>query len=147
MDPNKLAKSGSEHAHQTAFFQALLTWSPVVHAVTFAIPNGAALAERGKSPQARLTGAIRMNRLKAEGLKTGVPDVFVAWPINGYAGLFLEFKVADKGVISDDQKLWRANLMQHCYQVRTVFNWQEAVNAVALYFGRPAQYADVGNGF
>lgn len=149
MDPHKLAKSGSEHGHQSAFMLALLRWSPEVHAHTFAVPNGAALAERGKSPQARLTGAIRMNRLKAEGLKTGVPDVFVAWPQPGgmYAGLFIEFKVADKGVIGPDQKTWRERLQSRGYAVRTVFSWKEAINATCSYFGKPDNYTDVGHGF
>lgn len=147
--PEQLAKSGSEHAHQSAFMQALLQWSPTIYALTFAIPNGAALSERSKSPQARLTGAIRMNVLKAEGLKTGVPDVFVAWPQGNMpvtCGLFLEFKKAKGGVVGPDQEAWRAKLINSNYAVRTVYNWKEGLNAVAQYFGQQPIHPDAASG-
>lgn len=57
----------------------------------FAIPNG------GRRDV--VTGA----RLKAEGVRTGVPDMFLAFASNGFHGLFLELK-AKGGRLSKEQK-------------------------------------------
>ena len=97
--PADLAKPDTEHAHQTAYHAALRSdprrplhnplWQMVVH-WTHAIPNG---GDRSM---------IVASRLKAEGVKAGVWDVFVpvpvwhASPCNGETrwrhGLYLEFK-------------------------------------------------------
>lgn len=130
MTPQELAKSGSEHAHQRAYFQALLTWSPQVHELTFAIPNG---GSRGSDAKSR---AIQGGRLKAEGVKSGIPDVMCAIPNNGYAGLFLEFKKMSGGVVADNQKDYKTLLRSRGYAVFTVYNWQESMNATCRYFGQ-----------
>lgn len=83
--PEQMAKAGSEHAHQSALFcwAALpdnrAQW-PVLE-LMFAIPNG---GERNK---------IVAAKLKAEGVKSGVLDIFLPVPCKGYHGLFVEMKV------------------------------------------------------
>ncbi len=47
----------------------------------FAIPNGG------------LRDKIAGGQLKAEGVKPGVPDIFLPWASQGYHGLFIEMKV------------------------------------------------------
>lgn len=59
--------------------------------ILFAIPNG--------GRRDAITGA----RLKAEGVRAGVPDLFLAHPCNEFHGLFLELK-AKGGRLSDEQK-------------------------------------------
>lgn len=54
-----------------------------------AIPNGGA---RGNDNR---TNVIRGSMLKAEGVKKGVPDIFLPVPIGGYHGLYIEMKVSD----------------------------------------------------
>lgn len=82
----------SEHSEQTAFIQwaDMQTEHPELHRM-FAIPNGAKLPfvknKHGKrySPEAM--------KLKGEGLRKGVPDLFLPCQRGGYAGLFLEAKI------------------------------------------------------
>jgi hypothetical protein len=74
----------SEHSEQAALFdwaawQANLGIEPLRY--MFAIPNGGL---RNKATAARL---------KAEGVKPGVPDICLPWPAGGYHGLYIEMKV------------------------------------------------------
>src|SRR4051812_19508182 len=109
--PEQLASSGSEHGAQAAIF----CWSalPEVRAkypvlkYLFAVPNGfyGSAAQKGK--------------MKAEGLKLGVPDIIlpVVKTINNsldkstgllkYAGLFIELKVGNNKP-SPEQLDWLA---------------------------------------
>lgn len=70
-----------EHQLQKSFFEWLQLQYPDIFKVTFAIPNAA--------KRSFVTAA----KLKEEGLKSGVPDVFIAKPAGGLSGLFIEFKV------------------------------------------------------
>lgn len=114
---DKLAKSGSEHAHQTAFF-GWLQWAlnmglhPLAW-MAFAIPNG---GERNP---------IVAARLKAEGVKSGVPDVCWPVPIGHYAGLYIELKVP-KGSVSESQEGWHQALRQVGYAVAVCWSWRDA---------------------
>lgn len=77
----------SEHGEQAALFdwanwQANLGYEPLRW--MFAIPNG------GKRDD--WTGAA----LKAEGVKSGVPDMCLPYPARGYHGLYIEMKVGNK---------------------------------------------------
>ena len=83
--PEQLAASGSEHAHQCALFcwAALETSRFPELALMFAIPNG---GERNK---------IVAARLKAEGVKSSVPDIFLPVARGRWHGLFIELKKID----------------------------------------------------
>jgi hypothetical protein len=61
---------------------------------TFAIPNGGKRS-RGEA-----------GKLKAEGVKAGVSDVFCALPVGAKHGLFLEMKALDGAAPSGDQRGW-----------------------------------------
>lgn len=163
MTPNELAKSGSEHSEQRAFFAWLnmaarygfqaanddrsyneVGYADAIHANSsnpeprcawaFAIPNG------GKRDKATA------GKLKAEGVKPGVPDVFLPAPIvgsptrNPTAGLFIELKRSanktakrSKGRTSDKQDDWHDYLVGQWYTVVVCMNWREAADAVTFY--------------
>ena len=75
----------------------------------FAIPNG---GSRGDSALSR---QIRGNQLKAEGVKSGVPDIFLPSRSGmGYSGLFVELKRADekKSRLSTEQVQWLLRLRE-----------------------------------
>lgn len=130
MTPEELAKPGTEHAHQRAFF----CWcnqqqydSRIRRA--FAIPNG---GERNVAVAARL---------KAEGVKPGVPDVFLPIPVFTSNGLWIEFKKPGddsgkgKGVLSQDQKEWQSYLISQNYSHFVAYTHLQAQQAVLQYLG------------
>lgn len=82
MTPEQIS-SNSEHSIQTAFF----AWAnmnketyPQLEVLMFAVPNG---GHRSKAQAAKL---------KVEGVKAGVPDVFLSVARKGWNGLYIEFK-------------------------------------------------------
>lgn len=79
----------------------------------FAVPNGGL---RSKSEAARL---------KASGVKAGVPDMFLAVPKGGYAGLFIEMKVG-KNKTSKDQDEWIERLMRAGYKCAVCYGFETA---------------------
>lgn len=127
-----------EHAIQAGFF----TWARLQEAsqpalrLLFAIPNGAFLGGDVKTLRNGSTvsmAAIRMNRLKAEGLKPGVPDVMLPVARGGKHGLFLEFKRPKGGKHSEGQKLWRDMLLAAGFAHETPRSLDEAIAAVVNY--------------
>ena len=81
----------TEHEEQCKFVQWFRRTYPTVR--IFAIPNGGA-----RSP-------ATAGRLKAEGVSSGVPDLFIpAW------GLWVEMKRSKGGSLSAEQKDWIAYL-------------------------------------
>lgn len=124
--PEQIALAGDEHSQQAAFF----CWSalPEVRRAypclefMFAIPNGGARDGR--------TGA----RLKAEGVKPGVPDVCLPYRNRqtGYAGLWIEFKVGDN-TLTTEQRNFREYLEYAGYKIVICYTWKDAADAVIAY--------------
>lgn len=69
----------------------------------FAIPNG---GSRNKREAARLT---------AQGVKKGVPDLFIPRAAGKFHGLFIEMKREKGGRLSPDQAEWIALLRREGY--------------------------------
>lgn len=126
---DKLAKAGTEHAHQRAFFQWLNfmqhTGQHPMARMAFAIPNG------GKRD------AITAGRLKAEGVKPGVPDVCypvaVFTPDRKYLSLWLELKKPAVGVVSAVQSDMAIDLRVCGHAVATCWGWRAARQAFLDY--------------
>lgn len=115
-----------EHEHQKALF------------IWWALEAG----RRGINPRlmwATPNGGFRhmaeARRLKAEGVRAGVPDVFLAIPAQGYHGLFLELK-DPKGRVSPDQKGMLETLRASGYACCVCFGWDEAQEAIEGYLGK-----------
>ena len=89
--------------------------------VLFAIPNG---GERN---------IVVAARLKAEGVRSGVPDLFLACDHNGYNGLFIEMKKVKGGRVSDNQKCYIDILKTRGYAVVVCHGWSEARSAIESY--------------
>lgn len=164
MTPDQLAKSNTEHAHQVALF----AWVAVamVHGFDIAdafnsegptafkrssykagdpfafpmlkwlhaIPNGGA---RGGDKQ---TAMIRGAQLKAEGVKPGVPDIFLPYPIALWHGLYIEMKKPDqkpvrsgKGGVSDEQLEFRRWALSQNYGWIVCYSWREAADVLKQY--------------
>lgn len=85
--------------------------------------------ERKTSPQA---GA----RLKAKGVKSGVPDILIFNPVGGYCGLAVELKVGANKT-TKAQKQWLQSLKERGWMVHVCFNLDEFIDVVDNYLGQP----------
>lgn len=95
----------AEHREQVKLF-AWAEWERIDRpelGLLFAVPNG---GRRDK-----VTGA----RLKAEGVKAGVPDVWLPVARQGYHGLVIEMKADEKGRPSKEQERWIRDLTEQGY--------------------------------
>lgn len=72
-------------------------------------------------------------RLKAEGVKSGVPDVVLPCPRGTYHGLYIEMKRIKGGRTSDEQKDYLAFLKEQGYKTTVCKGWQEAADAITKY--------------
>ncbi len=113
-----------EHTEQVTLMQwwALACQSfGVPEQLLFAIPNGGA--------RDRVTGKI----LKDEGVRAGVPDLFLAWANGQYGGLFIEMKKTKGGRVSDAQKEYLQMLTAAGYDAVVCHGWFEAKDAIESY--------------
>jgi len=131
--PEMLAKSGTEHGEQAALFQwcALnikeypqLKW-------LYAIPNGF-FATAGQKA-----------KMKAEGLKDGVPDICLPLSkvLDKYklvSGLYIELKIPKRrnhknGGCSNEQYEWLTYLINAGYQCYVCYGWEDARDKILEY--------------
>ncbi len=115
-----------EEDEQTKFFDWLKYTYPSIRAVSFAIPNG------GKRNP--MEGA----RLKRQGVTAGTPDLFIAWPVSCYHGLFIEMKAPkvegkSKPSVTPAQKQMLTKLKTQRYKAEVCFGFVEARKAVEEY--------------
>lgn len=108
-----LKKLKAEATLQAQFISRVNYLEPGLADYVFAIPNG------GKRDP-RVAAA-----LKAQGVRPGVPDVFVAMPVHPWAGLWIEFKTA-KGRLSNRQVLYLSLLDRAGYRVAVSNDLDEA---------------------
>src|SRR5215471_3443928 len=104
--PEMLARSGTEAAHQTALFAwaALSThqWPELEY--MFAVPNG---GTRNK---------VEAGFLKAQGVRSGVPDICLPVARWGKHGLWIELKVG-RNTPTEKQVQWHEALSRFGYAV------------------------------
>ena len=131
--PEQLAKSGTEHGHQTALF----CWA-AMNLETYpelkwmhAIPNG---GYRNKT---------EAGRLKAEGVKAGVSDVFLPVESGCYHGLYLEMKKPGEKA-SAKQLEFGAFVKTQKYAFHVCDHWQKARDILIKYFENPDLTLDKG---
>ena len=87
----------------------------------YAIPNGG------------LRNTVVAKKLKAEGVKPGVPDVCLPVPKRGYHGLYIEMKRIKGSTTSDEQKEWHSVLRQYGYRVDVCNGFEKAQEALEDY--------------
>lgn len=90
-------------------------------ALLFHIPNGGARSAR--------TGAS----LKRQGVKAGVPDLFLPVARHGWHGLFIELKRKEQWHIDPAQKEWHERLAEQGYSVVVCWGADEAVKVLEDY--------------
>ena len=113
-----------EHQEQVALFKWLAIKHPEQDAVTYAVPNAAR-----RSPR---QGAY----MKAEGLKAGVPDICMAYPSNGWNGLYIELKTI-KGRPTESQIGWITRLESNGYAAEICYGLDHAMRTIDDYLKQP----------
>ena len=101
----KIEKLVDEHTEQVNYFKLLekhiaLTESLIL---AHAIPNGG------------LRNMKVAKKLKAEGVKSGVPDIFIPIPRGPNMGLYIEMKKVKQWTITENQKFWLNFLNEQGY--------------------------------
>ena len=116
----------TEHDSQVSLFDWIDTYKIVYPQLecAFAIPNGG------------FRHIVTAMRLKAEGVRAGVPDIFIAYPMNKKHGLFIEMKVG-KNKPTENQKEWLFRLAKNGYAVFTCYSWIEAARTICEYLNLP----------
>ena len=112
----------SEHSEQVALFrwaQFALGRYPELQ-LLHAIPNGG---------HRHIVVAARM---KAEGVKAGVPDICLPVPRGGFFGLYIEMKTRT-GKLSPDQGWWLAALQGMGYRAAMCRSFDEARQLIEEY--------------
>lgn len=117
----------TESAEQQALFQwaALQEGTHPELSLLHHIPNG---GSRHKA-EAR--------RLKAEGVKAGVPDLCLPVARGQYHGLYVELKRVKKSRASEEQVAWLAKLAEQGYYVAICKGWEEAMETILGYLRIP----------
>ena len=71
-------------------------------------------------------------KLKAEGVKAGIPDIFLPVPRGNAHGLYVELK-AKGGKVSDAQRDMLAALSKQGYACLVAYGWEQAWKEIEAY--------------
>lgn len=71
-------------------------------------------------------------RLKRKGVKSGVPDILIFEPRNGYAGLAIELKVGTNKA-SENQKRWQQELQKRNWKTLISNDIDAVINTIYSY--------------
>lgn len=157
MTPDQLAKSGSEDGEQMALF----AWARMAAMYGFAVAwmdeayeskeKAEFLAEQRRYishetrplnyqldymfaiPNGGLRHKATAGRLKATGVKSGVPDVMLPVSVGKWLGLFVELKRKKGGRVSDEQKHWIRALTSNGYRAYVCEGWRHAAESIQYY--------------
>lgn len=113
----------TEHAEQCALFEWAATLAgrlPELR-LLYAVPNGG------------FRHTTTAGRLKAEGVRAGVPDVCLPVARGGYHGLYVELKRRRGSTASSEQRQWLDNLAAEGYATRVCKGWNEAAQTIEAY--------------
>ena len=112
-----------EGKEQVLFFRWLRLQYPGVFAFAFHVPNG--------GQRSAATGAV----LKRQGVKKGVPDIFIPLPKKGCHGLVIEFKASKPHTasVTKEQQEWVDRLNSVGYRAVVCKGFDAAKAAVDEY--------------
>lgn len=120
----------TEAQEQTALFQ----WAAMMQgripelALLHSVPNGGS-----RHP-------IEALHLKQQGVKPGIPDIFLPCARGQYHGLYIEMKRRKGGRVSVDQKKMLLALRAQGYKAEVCLGWEEAKNTICEYLREGKTY-------
>ena len=122
----------TEHDIQSAFFSwaQLQTACYPELALMFAIPNGGK-REKRQDKKGRWFSPTAQ-KLKKEGVKRGIPDIFLPCARGGSHGLFIEMKSHD-GKVSPEQASVHKLLREEGYAVAVCYSLDSAIVLITWY--------------
>lgn len=103
--------------------KALIEWCEYSKVPIFHIPNGGT-----RNPKEAV-------ELKRQGVKPGVPDLFIPLPRGSKHGMFIEMKYG-KNKTTDNQNKWLCYLVQQGYECHVCYSCESAVACVKKYLTR-----------
>lgn len=164
MNPKQLASKGTESGEQKAFF----AWCAMAQFQGFKIANNmdaysskglnailsSSIGERSNPvialkwihaiPNGGARDIVTAARMKAEGVKPGIADIFLPIPrlnyfsrherpeCNGY-GLYIELKKIKGGTVSEEQKDFAEHCRKNGYHFAVCKGWCEAASVTQSY--------------
>lgn len=112
----------TEHTEQKTLFEWWNTRAPLeLRPLLFAIPNGGRRNAR--------TGRM----LRDEGVRRGVPDIFLACPRPPFAGLWIELKRRKGGRVQKEQLEMLLLLQSNGYVAQVCHGWEDARGCICDY--------------
>lgn len=114
------------YSYESEEQKCLFSWAALMArahpelALLYHIPNG------GKR------SVTTAKRLKAEGVKAGVPDLCLPVARGKYHGLYIELK-AGKNKTTDNQNKWLSDLKRNGYRAEVCYGWNNAVEVIKQY--------------
>ena len=79
------------------------------------------------------------HNLRLQGVKSGVPDLFLPVARGGWHGLFIELKRQKGGRLSEDQKAWIDALNEQHYYATVAQGAEEACDVIFKYLTEEAE--------
>ena len=101
----------------------VVEWAKMRRLPLFHIPNGGSRDVR----EAR--------NLKLQGVRAGVPDLFLPMASQGYHGLFIEMKRERGGTVTQAQREWLDLLERNGYRAAVCRGAQAAISEIRGYLG------------
>jgi len=111
-----------ESLHQSALFRWAKYSIPEYEPLLFHIPNGGS------------RNIIEAANLKKQGVKGGVPDIFLAVARGEFHGLFIELK-SEVGRASKSQIKMIDSLKAQGYCASIIYGWEDASELIKDYLG------------
>lgn len=113
----------TEHDEQVNVMQrASYILSPEDYQLFHAIPNG---GDRN---------IVVAKKLRAEGVRKGIPDLFLPVPRQGYHGLYIEMKRRKRARVSPEQEEIHRLLSEQGYAVYVCYGSDEALAVLENYY-------------
>ena len=117
------AYNDTESNEQINLFEYFQIKHPEIWVNMFHVPNGGS------------RNIVTANRLKKEGVKPGVPDIFLECAANGFHGLRIELKKTSGSYATSSQKDWIERLNKNGYKADVCYGWIDAKEKILEYMG------------
>lgn len=152
MSPDQLSRNDTESGEQKALF----AWAGMARILGFASADNMATYTRANPvavwgtpveplkwlhaiPNGGMRDAATAARMKGEGVRKGIPDVFLPFPIMHNqilkCGLYIELKKIKGGTASVEQLEFEHYCLSVGYAYKLALGWRDAADAIEAYLG------------